>query len=245
MKMAVQIPQPKNLIILKDKSGFEIFIEGEESKESWYFRQYPGVAELFEITVKKDGKVVHEFPVFYSSLDIRNLCDLYLKMLSHPEGMIRLLFGKIVKIDNIIIRKGDDYMEDFESCKFSVPCEIQGSQRKVLINMWLSKTFLKHNCGKYLSQLNKPLLEEVKLSLIRVKEIKKVSDWRHYCGEKPRYWELEIKDDGSIVFNGGTVWHAEIKGDVLYTDGCITRGLLLDVIDEGIRQASTLKCQGS
>jgi hypothetical protein len=159
--------------------------------------------------------------------------------------MIRLLFGKIVKIDNIIIRKGDDYMEDFESCRFSVPCEIQGSQKKVLINMWLSKTFLKHNCGKYLSQLNKSLLEEVKLSLIRVKEQKEVPDWYHYCGAHPRYWEIEIKDDGSIEFDGGTVWRAEIKGNVLYTDGCITRGLLLDVVDEGIRQASSLKCQGS
>jgi hypothetical protein len=239
----VENPQLENLIILKDKSGFEIFIEGEESKESWYIRQYPGVTELFYISVKKDGKVVHEFPMFYSSLNVINLCDLYLKILSHPEGMIRLLFGKIVKINNIIIRKSDDYIEDFESCRFSVPYEIQG-QKKTTINMWLSKTFLKYNCNKYLSQLSIPLLEGVKLSLIRVKEIKRVPEWQHYCGAQPRYWEIEMKDDGSIEFSGGTVWHAIIKGDLLYTDGCITRGMLLDVIDEGIRQASSLKCQG-
>ena len=115
----------------------------------------------------------------------------------------------------------------------------QGQKRTVMVNTWLTKSFLK-NCGAYMAQLNVDILEMAREALITAKEIKRVHDWRHYCGEKLRYWYIEIKDDGTIVFKGGTVWHAEVMGDVFYTDGCTTRGLLLDVIDEALEQARTL-----
>jgi len=77
---------------------------------------------------------------------------------------------------------------------------------------------------------------------MRVREVKKVDEWRHYCGAEPRYWEVEFEDDGTVSFKGGTVWRAEVKGNVLYTDGCTTRGLLVDVIDEALKQATSLRC---
>jgi len=95
-----------------------------------------------------------------------------------------------------------------------------------------------------LAQLNLSIIEMAREALMRAKEVRKVLEWRHYCGEKPRYWDIEIKEDGTVSFKGGSVWRAEIKGDVLYTDGCTTRGLLIDAVDEGLRQASSLKCQG-
>ena len=115
----------------------------------------------------------------------------------------------------------------------------QGQERTVMINTWLTKSFLR-NCGAYIAQLNVDILERAREALMTAKEIKRVHDWRHYCGERPRYWYISIRDDGSIVFKGGTVWHAEVKGNVLYTDGCTTRGLLIDVVDEGLRQVKML-----
>ena len=119
------------------------------------------------------------------------------------------------------------------------------SQNKTTINMWLTKTFLKNNCEAYLAQLDVSVLEMAREALLKVKEARKVPEWRHYCGAEPRYWDVEIKEDGTVSFEGGSVWRAAIKGDVLYTDGCVTRGLLLDVIDEGLRHVQALKCDKS
>jgi hypothetical protein len=116
----------------------------------------------------------------------------------------------------------------------------QGQERTVMVNTWLTKSSLR-NCA-YMEQLNVDILERAREALMTAKEIKRVYDWKHYCGEKPRYWYISIRDDGTIIFEGGTVWHAEVKRDVFYTDGCTTRGLLIDVIDEGITHARTLKC---
>ena len=110
---------------------------------------------------------------------------------------------------------------------------------RVTINTWLTKASLR-NCGAYLAQLDMPTLEKALEALVKVREVKRVPEWRHYCGEKPRYWYIEIKDDGAVVFDGGTVWHAEVRGDTLYTDGCITKGLLIDAVDEGLRQVRLL-----
>jgi len=117
------------------------------------------------------------------------------------------------------------------------------NQNNVIINTWITKTFLKRNCEAYLSQLDVSILEKALEALVRVKEVKKVKEWRHYCGAQPRYWDITINDDGSVVFEGGIVWRARIEGNTLYTDGCTTRGLLIDVVDEAIKQASTLKCR--
>jgi hypothetical protein len=117
------------------------------------------------------------------------------------------------------------------------------NQRKIEINMWLSKTFLKHNCKEYLAQLNTSILEKVREALSKVKDVRKVDEWRHYCGAKPRYWDIMINDDGTILFEGGIVWRAKIEGDILYTDGCVSRRLLFNVIDEGIRQSVSIKCR--
>ena len=110
---------------------------------------------------------------------------------------------------------------------------------RVMINTWITKASLR-GCKTYLAQLDVPTLEKALEALAKVGEVKRVPEWRHYCGERPRYWYIEIKDDGTIVFEGGTVWHAEIKDGTLYTDGCTTRGLLIDVVDEGLKQARTL-----
>jgi hypothetical protein len=114
--------------------------------------------------------------------------------------------------------------------------------QKVEINIWITKTFLKNNCQAYLAQLDASVLEKAREALMKIREMKKVPEWRHYCGAEPRYWDIMINDDGTIIFDGGIKWHAEIKGDIFYTDGCTTRGLLIDVLDEGIRQARTLNC---
>jgi hypothetical protein len=110
---------------------------------------------------------------------------------------------------------------------------------RVTINTWITKASLR-GCKTYLAQLDVPTLERALEALLKVGEVRKVHEWRHYCGEKPRYWYISVRDDGTIVFDGGTVWHAEIKDSTLYTDGCVTRGLLIDAIDEGLRQAKSL-----
>jgi hypothetical protein len=115
---------------------------------------------------------------------------------------------------------------------------------RVTINTWPTKTFLKRNCEAYLAQLNLSALETAREGLLKVKEEKIFPEWRHYCGEKPRYWDVKIGND-AITFEGGLVWRAEIEDGVLYTDGCTTRGLLLDVVGEGIRQVRALKCDKS
>jgi len=91
--------------------------------------------------------------------------------------------------------------------------------------------------------LDVSVLEKALEALVRVKEVKRVPEWRHYCGAEPRYWDIIINEDGTILFEGGIVWRARIEGNTLYTDGCTTRGLLIDVVDEGIGQASSLKCR--
>ena len=116
------------------------------------------------------------------------------------------------------------------------------SSPKVIINTWITKTFLKRNCEAYLAQLDTSILEKARDALMRAKEARKVPEWYHYCGAQPRYWDIIINDDGSIMFEGGIVWRAKIEGEILYTDGCTTRGLLIDVIDEAIKQATSLKC---
>jgi IS4 transposase len=113
------------------------------------------------------------------------------------------------------------------------------TETRVTINTWLTKASLR-NCKAYLDQLNVPTLERTLEALLKVKETKKAPEWRHYCGEKPRYWYISARGDGAIVFDGGTVWHAEIKDGTLYTDGCTTRGLLVDVIDEALKQVRML-----
>ena len=113
---------------------------------------------------------------------------------------------------------------------------------KVTINTWITKTFLKRNCEAYLAQLDTSILEKAREALMRIKEVRKVPEWRHYCGAQPRYWDIIINDDGSISFNGGIVWRAKVEDNILYTDGCTTRGLLIGVVDEAIKQASSLKC---
>jgi hypothetical protein len=110
---------------------------------------------------------------------------------------------------------------------------------RITINTWITKASLR-GCKTYLAQLDVPTLEKALEAVLKVGEVKKVPEWRHYCGEKPRYWYISIQDDGTIMFKGGTVWRAEIKNDTLYIDGCTTRGLLIDVIDEGLRQARVL-----
>jgi hypothetical protein len=133
----------------------------------------------------------------------------------------------------IIVRKdGTGFGKDFEKL----------DQRRVKVNMWLSKTFLRNNCDEYTSQLNVRLLEKVKDSLAKVEDVVKVYDWKHNCGMEPRYWDIEVKNDNSIEFNGGTVWKAVIKGNILYTDGCVTKELLKEVISEALSQAVRLKC---
>jgi len=120
--------------------------------------------------------------------------------------------------------------------------QIQYPQKEIMINMWLSKTFLKNACETYREQLNSSILEMAREALVNVKEVRRVYEWRHYCGEKPRYWYIKIKEDGTVSFEGGTVWRAMIKDNTLYTDGCVTKALLMGVIDEGIRHATSLKC---
>ena len=237
-----QIPvEGQTLVVLKDREGFEFFIEGETRRRSWYISHYPNLSDLFSVETKEDGKVIHGFVVSYSSLNVRNLYEIYKRILTYPEKTIRDLLGKVTKIGKIIIIKKDD-VEGFKCC----PHILRGAppnEKKVTINMWLSKIFLKKSCDKYLAQLNVVILEHARDALMRIKEVKKVKEWRHYCGAEPRYWEIEIKDDGSVEFKGGIVWRAKVEGDILHTDGCTTRGLLIDVIDEGIRQVSSLKCK--
>jgi hypothetical protein len=111
------------------------------------------------------------------------------------------------------------------------------------VNTWITKTFLKKNCEAYLKQLDMATLDTARKALESVRKTERVHEWRHYCGLEPRYWDISVRDDGTIVFEGGLVWHAEVKDGVLYTDGCVTRGMLIDVVDKGIRQLSSLKCR--
>jgi hypothetical protein len=76
------------------------------------------------------------------------------------------------------------------------------TETRVTINTWLTKASLR-NCKAYLDQLNVPTLERALEALLKVKETKKVPEWRHYCGEKPRYWYISVQDDGTITFEGG------------------------------------------
>jgi len=121
--------------------------------------------------------------------------------------------------------------------------EISRAGKKTTVNTWVTRTFLKRNCNAYLAQLDVSVLEKALEALVRVKEVKRMPEWRHYCGAEPRYWDVTINDDGSVVFEGGIVWRAKVENNILYTDGCTTRGLLIDVVDEAIKQASTLKCR--
>jgi len=225
--------EPGTLVLLKDTNGFEIVLGGR--KKTWKISQHKEVPELFDVEKKEDGKAAYEFVVFYSSLDVKNLYELYLNFLIDPEKMIRKLFGEYVKVDKIVVirKDGADFGKDFERI----------DQRKIRINMWPSKTFLRNSCNEYVSQLNVQLLEKIKDSLAKVENVVKVYDWKHYCGAEPRYWDIEIKNDNSIEFKGGVVWKAVIKYNIMYTDGCVSKELLKRVIDEALGQAATLNCK--
>jgi hypothetical protein len=112
---------------------------------------------------------------------------------------------------------------------------------KIRINTWITKTFLRNNYDYYTSQLNANslVLDVVKNALQNIKEVRNTR-WKHYCGAEPRYWDIEI--DGDIIyFNGGNVWKAKIQGDVLYLDNCTTKEMLLNVVNEGLKQVGILK----
>jgi hypothetical protein len=113
---------------------------------------------------------------------------------------------------------------------------------KIRINTWITKTFLRNNGDYYTSQLNaNSLVLEVAKNALQNQNVKEVrTDWEHYCGAEPRYWDIEIDGD-TIYFNGGNVWKARIEGDVLYLDNCATKEMLLNVVNEGLKQVGILK----
>jgi len=145
-----QMVQAQTLVILKDENGFELFFE-DNKQRSWRISQYQNAAELFSVETKEDGKTVHGFVVYYSSLGVRNLYELCMRTLVYPEKTLRDILGEVVKIGKIIIIKKDD-TEGFKCCPHIVlQDESQENKKKVVINMWLSKSFLKNNCDKYLA----------------------------------------------------------------------------------------------
>jgi hypothetical protein len=114
----------------------------------------------------------------------------------------------------------------------------------IMVYMLLSKTFLRRSCKAYLGQLDVKALERVREALTRAEKTEVVPYWRHLCGAEPHEWQIVVSEDGKTVFfTGGIKWRAKLENGILYVDECVTKELLIEVIDEALRQASTLRCE--
>ena len=119
----------------------------------------------------------------------------------------------------------------------------KANKAKIVINTWITKTFLRKYYEEYVSQLieNSFVLKVAKTALDNVTREERNTGWGHYCGAYPRYWEIEINDNTIIYFTGGYAWKAKVDGNILYLDNCLEKEYLLDAINEGLKQINIVK----
>jgi hypothetical protein len=98
--------------------GFEFYFDDEGHKRSWFVRNYPENGRTFLLEERDHGKLVSEVSIPYIDLSVSNICELYIKMITHAEQTIEELIGEKIKVVRIIIEKDVGYIDDFIGCSF-------------------------------------------------------------------------------------------------------------------------------